>query len=285
MKHRKTETPVFTPARLTLAVRRAAAPHPTARHAALAGVLALGAAGLPADLRAADITISGQEGMQLAASSVARDVVNAAGGQIQSGNDRIVVTSGMEIQGNLVNGGTINAANRSIFVDSDSSIGNLGIVNDSTGQLNGRLVVQGTNGTAGPGNGIDLLNLGAIALGTTASEVSGDFTQEATGSLSFTLLNFTSYSAAPLLVGQDASFAGNLLLGFDPTFGLLDALRFTLIDVTGIGTGTFANYADNALVTSRGGYDLRLDYTADGDVDLYSEVAAAPVPAPLTLIG
>lgn len=230
------------------------------------------------------IAVTAEEGMQLSSSTVAGAVVNAAGGQIQSGNDGIVMHRGMAIDGGLVNAGTIDAAARSICVDSASSIGG-GIVNESTGQVSGRLLVQGTDGTAGTDNGIDLLNRGAIVLETTASEVSGDFTQEATGSLSFTLLDFTSYSAAPLLVGQDASFAGDLILGFAPTFGILDALRFTLIDVAGIGVGTFGNYGDNALVATFGGYDLRLDYTADGDVQIYSELSSVPVPAPLALIG
>ena len=62
MTHSTTATPVFTPSRLTLAMRRAADPRAAVRPAVLGSLLALGVAGLPADLRAADtITIDGTQ--------------------------------------------------------------------------------------------------------------------------------------------------------------------------------------------------------------------------------
>jgi hypothetical protein len=83
----------------------------------------------------------------------------------------------------------------------------------------------------------------------------------------------------------DAAIDGELLVSFDAGFGLSGGERFTLFDIGGSSTGLFANLGQSASLGTFGGYDLRIDYTAEGNIDLYSATASVHIPGTLALIG
>ena len=212
--------------------------------------------------------------------SVTGNLVNA--GAIDSLLDGIVVqVGGSRVVGELRNSGSVTAARFSILVTSTGVVeGNV----SNSGTLTGDLEIDGISSTAG-GSGIDLTNSGDIDIRTSESSLSGDYTQTASGSFSVTLLGFASYTAAPMRILGNTAIDGGLLLSFHTGFGLSGGERFTLFDIGGTRTGTFGNHAQDAVVGSFGGYDLLIDYTTEGNIDLYSVPTPVPIPGTLALFG
>jgi hypothetical protein len=213
------------------------------------------------------------------AATVSGAISNTGGIEAARG---IVVSRSAQVSGDIGNAGTI-FADASVVVTPDSVSGDV----SNTGTLSGDLFLAGLNPDA---DGIDLRNSGAIDLRVPTllpSLISGDYTQTDTGSLAITLLSFADYALSgfsPLTIIGDADIDGELLLGFDPSFGFAPGARLTLVNIFGGRTGLFSNYADGALVASfGGGRDLFIDYTADGSIDLYA--AAVPLPPTWLLIG
>jgi hypothetical protein len=224
---------------------------------------------------ASDGAIRASVGIDLVDSRISGGIANA--GEIMAGSG-IAISGGTEVSGDLTNDGTIDA-DVSIAVSSDSISGDV----TNTGTLIGDLSLAGTNAS---GDGIDLVNSGAIDLDLPSlglSLVSGDYTQTGAGSLAITLLPFADYVGfAPLTILGDMDIAGDLLLGFDAAFSFVPFERLTLIDLGGVRTGLFDNYDDNALVMGFGGRrGLYIDYTDAGSIDLYT----TPLPATWLLIG
>jgi hypothetical protein len=217
---------------------------------------------------------AGADGIDVSSGSRAQSITNE--GTITAVESGIEVDSTAEITGAITNTGTITGDGASIFVSSFSTVGG-GITN--SGILTGALGIVGDDGLGG---GIDLLNSGTVAIGASESFLSGDYTQEATGTFELSLrMNAASYLFAPMIIIGDAILDGMLTFRFANGFGLSAGDRFTLFEIVGTRTGTFANYAQDALVASSGARQLFIDYTPEGNIDLYS----VPEPGSLALLG
>ena len=216
------------------------------------------------------------------AGSTVGDITNAAGANLTAplgiGVDDSSTT------GQIRNAGAINAGSGAVIDDEQFAIGVrddsvvTGVINQASGVLNGSVFLGGTNGSGG---GIDLLNEGAINLGGGQGTVSGDFSQTAGGSLSFTLNSLSDYTGVIFDIAGDATFGGELLLDFAADFALDAKGSFSLIDVAGASSGGFSNLTDGQWLGSFDGHELYLDITDSGDVNLES----VPAPASLALLG
>lgn len=205
-------------------------------------------------------------------STVVGDVTNAAGASIQADDDGIDIDHFAGIVGAIVNDGSITAKDAAITITSSSGVTG-GIMND--GSLTGALRVLGGDGFGG---GIDLLNTGLVDLGVSESFISGDFTQDAGGTLAVTLRNFGDYGF-PILDVDNAFLDGMLDLSFVPDFAPRSHAEVALVSVFGARTGTFTSFANKELIGTFDGVNLFIEYTGEGDVLLY-----APTPGPLALI-
>jgi hypothetical protein len=234
---------------------------------------------------------------------VAGDLTNAAGGTIESGRAGILVSGPSVIEGDLVNAGSITSAGDGIAVAGTASVWgailNTGSITaedasilvtptglvagnvSNTGTLTGALAIDGINSTTAADNGIDLINAGIIDIGSSESRVSGDFTQTGSGVFRVTLSPFALYAAAPLTILDDAFIDGILTLTLPSGPLAPGAERFTLFSIGGARSGEFANLAQGALVGTAGRGALFIDYTLEGDIELYY----APTPGTLALFG
>ena len=249
-------------------------------------------------IRAADSGIEVDSG-----ALVAGDLVNAAGGTIEAGLAGILLSSGATVEGDLDNQGTIASDGAGIAVVGTSDVLG-GIVNtgvilaqgasilvtatglvagnvSNTGTLTGELAIDGINSTTAADNGIDLVNAGIIDIGSSESRVSGDFTQTGGGVFRATLSPFALYAAAPLTILDDAFIDGILTLTLPSGPLAPGAERFTLFSIGGTRSGEFANLAQGALVGTAGRGALFIDYTLEGDIELFY----TPIPGTLALFG
>jgi hypothetical protein len=234
-------------------------------------------ASVQGDVRNAEdgVITAGESGIEIDAAATVTGNVSKAG-EIDS--DDGVQINNAEVQGSISNTGTIDADEDGIVIYGTGTQVQQGVSNSGT--LTGGLAIYGTDGAGG---GIDVLNTGEIDLGSSTSFISGDFTQLSAGELALELLNPFGAGVAALTIAGDAILDGLLSLTFDTGFSVADGERFTLFGINGTLSGMFANYADDALVSTFSGVGLYLDYTDSGNVDLYG--AAAPLPGTLALIG
>jgi hypothetical protein len=265
--------------------------------------------------------INNSVGMRIANAHVGGDVRNGATGVISSVFG-VSVDRGSAVDGKISNTGVIdgpgagfNVAGASIVagpIENENTIDSAISLSVSTDSVTGDVNISGTMtgnlyaaGDDGAGNGIDVTNTGAIDLLApfvfpinaepllppppylVHSLVSGDYTQTADGSLAMTLLTFSQYDVFgvdPFSILGDADIAVELVLDFDPSFLFEPFDRFTLIRVGDTRTGLFSTYADDDLVSSFGpGRDLYIDYTDEGDIELYTTYTA-PAPSSLALM-
>jgi hypothetical protein len=213
------------------------------------------------------------DGIHLSRSANAQSITNA--GNITAVQSGIEVDSTSEIVGAISNTGSITGDYASIFIEAGSVVGG-GISNSGT--LTGPLGIFGDNGL---GSGIDFNNSGTVDIGQSESFISGNYTQQISGTFSLTLRNFVDYLAAPISIIGDAVFANTLDLHFVPEFAPIAGDRFTLFDINGTRTGSFGNFAQGALVASVNRVDVFIDYTAEGNIELH----AVPEPGGFALLG
>jgi hypothetical protein len=219
-------------------------------------------------------TMNAGTGIQLSSGAAVTGAIrNAAGGQILATHNGVALASGASV-GSIVNVGTITAGDTSILVDATSTVSG-GITN--SGSLTGTLDIVGTGL-------IDLDNPGTIDIGQSMSRVSGDYTQTDTGIFKVTLMNVANYLFAPMLVGGDADIDGQLLFGGFDQFNLAIGSHFTLFNIAGTRAGLFSNYGQGAVVGSANGGQYRIDYTVEGDIQLYAQ-GDVPEPGTLFLLG
>jgi hypothetical protein len=207
---------------------------------------------------------SNGDGIDLDLGGSAASITND--GTITASDDGIDIASSGAVNGAITNTGSITGDDHSILITISSAVAG-GIAN--SGSLIGGLVVLGGDGS---GNGIDLENAGTIDLGETPSVVSGDFSQTDSGIFRLTLLNLIDYgTGSAMSIFGDALLDGSLFLGFTNGFSLGGGERFNLFDIDGSRTGVFANLAQDAIVGTFGAYNLRIDYTGEGNIELYSQ--------------
>jgi hypothetical protein len=231
---------------------------------------------------------AGGDGVVARSSTVAGDIANS--GNIVAAGDGISVKLLSDVGGSIINTGAVTAGGDAVVVTA-SSVVRGDIVNEGT--LTGGIDIRGNLGGGGSttGNGISLENTGILDIGENRAHVSGDFTQTASGLFEITLLNFDDYppkspNPAPVFINLNALIDGNLMIDFTNGFALAGGERMTLFDIGGTRTGQFANYADDQQVArfEYDGYHVKLfiDYTDEGNIDLYSRV---PEPSSLALLG
>jgi hypothetical protein len=139
----------------------------------------------------------------------------------------------------------------------------------------------GIVGSDGAGGGIDVVNSGIIDIGASESVISGDYTQQAGGAFKLTLKNFPDYLAVPITIIGDTVLADTLDFSFVPGFAPVGGIQFTVFDIGGTRTNTFANQPQDALVGVFGTVSVYIDYTAEGNIDLYT----VPEPDSFALLG
>ncbi len=247
-------------------------------------------------------TLDVYSGIEVIRSTVDGNITNQLGGEINASNVGILASSGAIVAGDIVNAGTISVTGASysdgISIGSSSFVTG-GIINSGvlTTTGDGRAIFVGggstvtggitNSGVLGGGLSImsdatDLTNSGAIDIRDLSFTLSGDFTQTA-GSLAFTLQTLTSYTGVPFDIWGDALLSGgDLVFNLDAGFVFENNQRITLFDIGGSRSGMFSNYGDDALVASFGGAGLFIDYTDEGNIELYSaDLASGSVPAPM----
>ena len=235
-------------------------------------------------------TFRGGFGIALSEGTLNGNILNQAGGLVDVSNTGIDITSSASVAGGIVNAGTITSTGSHAVIISGSSSVAGGITNSGT--LNSGIRVEGSDGSGG---GINLGNSGDIDIGSGEFIVSGNFSQTA-GSLGLTLQTLTSYNTGvpsepivPFNIGGDALLSGgNLSFIFDSGFVFENNQRITLFNIGGSRSGQFANYGDNALIASFGASGLFIDYTVEGDIELYSAdrgAGSVPVPPTAALFG
>ena len=219
---------------------------------------------------------AGGSGVVARSSTVAGDIANS--GNIAAAGAGIEASFLSAVGGAISNTGTVTAGGSAVSVTGSSEVQG-GISN--AGTLTGAISVFGTDGGGG---GIDLASTGIIDIGQSESSLSGDLDLTGSDLFAITLMDFGTYTDAPMTIMGDALIDGDLMLDFVSGFSVAGGERFTLFDIGGTRSGLFANYGNNALVGQFDGWvDVRIDYTAEGNIDLYS--VYVPEPSSLALLG
>jgi hypothetical protein len=220
---------------------------------------------------------AGGGGVVARSSTVAGDIANS--GNIAAAGAGIDVKLLSTVGGAISNTGTVTAGGSAISVTGSSVVqGNI----SNAGTLTGAISVFGTDGGGG---GIDLASTGIIDIGQSESSLSGDLDLTGSDLFAITLMDFGTYTDAPMTIMGDALIDGDLMLDFVSGFSVAGGERFTLFDIGGTRSGLFANYGDDALVGQFDGIGLHIDYTVEGDIEFYSERVYVPEPSSLALLG
>lgn len=160
------------------------------------------------------------------------------------------------------------------------TLGGVGLAIESNS--NGTITVSGPGSQLNCGNDFNIFVLGGAGQGTLniydgGSVVTGGWLwMEQSGGQASLSISLSSTSDPLIDVGGDAYLAGSLSVELMQGVSISAGDIFTLIDIGGTQIGSFSNYAQDDLLATFEGIDLRLSYSGGDGNDVVAYAVARP---------